>query len=414
MDRSSPRSRLMIRIGIVGKTNTGKTTFFNAATLLNAEIANYPFTTKQPNTGIGYARTFCVCTEFGVKDNPRNSACIDGFRFIPVELIDLPGLIKGAWAGKGLGNQFLSVASQADALLHVVDVSGSVDVEGRSCEPGTGDPVQDVKDIEEELTMWMVKILESQRGQIARTIESRKIRLKGALATVLTGLRVTEGQIVTALKGSGLETKPFQDWDDANLRAFTAELRKISKPTILVANKMDLPTADEGLKRLTKEFSPTPVVPCSSEAELVLRRAEQKKLVRYVPGDEDFRLLDEARLTERQRWALDYVYNKVLSKWLRTGVQFSINVAVFKLLRMNAVYPVEDEKSLTDHDGNVLPDVFLLPPGANVSDLAREVHSDLAKTLLHAIDARTGLSLPKDYEIRDRDIVKIVAASRRK
>jgi len=404
----------MIRLGIVGKTNTGKTTFFDAATLLNAEIANYPFTTKQPNTGIGYARTFCVCTEFGVKDNPRNSACLDGFRFIPVELIDLPGLIKGAWAGKGLGNQFLSVAAQADALLHVVDASGSVDAEGRSCEPGTGDPVQDLKDIEEELTMWLVKILEGQRSQIERSIESRKTRLKGALANVLTGLRITEGQVVAALKATSLEAKPFRDWDEANLRAFATELRKVSKPTIIVANKMDLPTADKGFERLTKEFSATAVVPCSSEAELVLRRAEQKKLVRYVPGDEDFKLLDETKLTEKQKWALDYVHSKVLSKWLRTGVQFAINVAVFKLLRMNAVYPVEDEKSLSDHDGNVLPDVFLLPPSANIADLAREIHSDLARSLLHAIDARTGLSLPKDYEIRDRDVLKIVAASRRR
>ena len=102
----------MIKIGLIGKTNAGKTTFFNAATLLNAPVSTYPFTTKKPNLGQAYVRTECVCRELGVKDNPRNSSCIDGARFVPVQLIDLPGLIKGSWKGKGLGTQFLSVASQ--------------------------------------------------------------------------------------------------------------------------------------------------------------------------------------------------------------------------------------------------------------------------------------------------------------
>jgi ribosome-binding ATPase YchF (GTP1/OBG family) len=92
----------MLKVGIVGKTNTGKTTLFNAVTLLNAEISNYPFTTKVPNVGVGYVKTACVCRELGVKDNPQNSACINGWRFVPIEVIDLPGLIKGAWAGQAL------------------------------------------------------------------------------------------------------------------------------------------------------------------------------------------------------------------------------------------------------------------------------------------------------------------------
>jgi ribosome-binding ATPase YchF (GTP1/OBG family) len=117
----------VIRIGLIGKTNTGKTTFFNSATLGKEEIANYPFTTKKPIHGNAYVITLCVHKEFGVQDNPRNSLCKEGWRFIPVELIDLPGLIKGAWEGKGLGNQFLSVAAQSDVLLHIVDASGSID-----------------------------------------------------------------------------------------------------------------------------------------------------------------------------------------------------------------------------------------------------------------------------------------------
>src|SRR3712207_1595640 len=148
----------MIKIGLIGKTNTGKTTFFNSATLATADISNYPFTTKQPTIGNANAVTLCVHKELNLQDNPKNSRCIDGWRFIPVELVDLPGLIKGAWEGKGLGNKFLSVAAQSDALLHIVDVSGSIDAAGRIAEPGSGDPIADIGDIEEELVMWYLKL----------------------------------------------------------------------------------------------------------------------------------------------------------------------------------------------------------------------------------------------------------------
>ncbi|HSD04933.1 MAG TPA: GTPase, partial [Nitrosopumilaceae archaeon] len=157
-----------IKIGLLGKTNTGKTTFFNAATLSHSEISTYPFTTKKPEKALGNAITPCVHPEFNVQDQPQNSKCVDGWRFIPIELIDLPGLIKDAWAGKGLGNQFLSVATQADAILHVVDVSGSVDASGKITDVGNGDPISDVADIEEELIMWYLKLLEGNRDKISK------------------------------------------------------------------------------------------------------------------------------------------------------------------------------------------------------------------------------------------------------
>jgi len=119
-------------------------------------------------------------------------------------------------------------------------------------------------------------------------------------------------------------------------------------------------------------------------------------------------------LTKDQSWALAYVQQKVMTKWMRTGVQFALNSAVFKLLGMNAVYPVEDPKTLSDKRGNVLPDVYLTPKGYLAKDLAMEIHSDLAKRMLHAIDARNGLRLPQDYQLRDRDIISIVTAARKK
>jgi len=402
----------MVRIGLIGKTNTGKTTFFNAATLGTAEISTYPFTTKQPNYGVGYVLTPCVCREFGVKDNPRNSKCVDGWRHIPIELIDLPGLIKGAWAGKGLGNQFLAVASQSDALLHVVDASGSVDEEGRLTEPGTGDPLADYYDIEEELVMWFMKLIDRSTDRIIRSLRKGK-ELPEAMEEVLMGVKVNREHIRQALIRSNLEKKDFENWTPMDDKRFATALREVSKPTLIVANKMDLDTAPENFKRLRDQLMDKIVIPCSAEAELILRRAEQRKLIRYIPGEEEFEIIDESSLTERQRWALDFIRKRILDEYMRTGVQFALNVAVFKLLKMNAVYPVYDVQKLSDRHGNVLPDVYLMPDGADVRELAKVIHSELAKGLLYAIDARTGLRLPANYKLKDRDVLSVVSTTRR-
>jgi hypothetical protein len=405
---------MTVRVGLIGKTNTGKTTLFNSATLLNAEISTYPFTTKQPNVGTAYVQTLCVCRELGVKDNPRNSACINGWRFIPIELIDLPGLIKGAWMGKGLGNQFLSVAVQANVLLHVVDASGSVDAEGKLSKPGTGDPVRDVYDVEEEIIKWVSKILEGNRTHIIRRLQSSKLPLDRVLYKTLAGLTVKREDITAALESTQLSAKNFEKWTADDFKAFIWEIRKLSKPTIIVANKMDLPYAEENYQRLVEKFKGTLVVPCCAEAELALRRAEQRGFVSYIPGEEIFRVLDETKLSPQQLQALKYVNDRVFSRWMRTGVQFALNLAVFKLLRMNTVYPVDNAEKFSDRTGNVLPDVLLVPYDAAVYDLAKEIHTELAKTMIYAIDARTGVRLPKDCIVKDRDVIKIVAVKERK
>src|SRR3989304_1656812 len=189
---------MAIKIGLIGKTNTGKTTFFNAATLSTSEISTYPFTTKKPERALANAITPCVHTEFNVQDQPQNSKCSDGWRFIPVELIDLPGLIKDAWAGKGLGNQFLSVATQSDALLHVVDVSGSADASGKITEVGSGDPISDFADIEEELIMWYHKILEGNRDKVSKLIRTGS-GIIDAITDLYRGIGVNKIHVKDAL-----------------------------------------------------------------------------------------------------------------------------------------------------------------------------------------------------------------------
>ena len=403
----------MIKIGLIGKTNTGKTTFFNSATLATADISNYPFTTKQPTVGNANAVTLCVHKELNLQDNPKNSRCIDGWRFIPVELVDLPGLIKGAWEGKGLGNKFLSVAAQSDALLHIVDVSGSIDAAGRIAEPGSGDPIADIGDIEEELVMWYLKLLEGNRDKISRAINSG-IDMQSAIADVFRGIGVNEDHVKMALKENKLENHKFDELGTQESKDFSWSLRDISKPTLIVANKVDLPSATDNFKRIREEYNDMIIVPSSADAELTLRRAANRGLIRYFPGDERFEIKDQSILTDKQKWALNVIRKDILDEYMRTGVQFAINVAVFKLLRMNTVYPVAEASKLSDKSGNVLPDVYLMKSGSTVKDLAKEIHSELAKGLLYAIDIRDGLRLPIDYEIKDRDILSIISARKKK
>ncbi|RLE74769.1 MAG: GTPase [Thermoprotei archaeon] len=402
----------MVTIGLIGKTNVGKTTFFNAATLLEAEISTYPFTTKKPNEGVAYVHFHCVCKEFKVKDNPVNSTCINGWRFAPVKIVDIPGLIKEAWRGRGLGIRFLSVAAVSDALIHVVDASGSIDEEGRIVKPGIGDPVRDFRDVERELVQWYYQLLKKNSKHIAK-LYKQTTRLDLAISRLLAGIKITLEDAQAALIESELLDKDFAKWNDDDFRVMAYNLRK-KKPTLIVANKMDLPYADENYEALTREYSDYIVIPCSAEAELALRRAEKSGLVEYVPGEEMFFVKDKDRLTKKQRWALEYVQEKILSKYFRTGVQYALDVAVFKLLSMNAIFPVADEKNLTDSKGRVLPDVYLMPPGSTLYDLAAAIHSELAKSLVCGIDARMGLRLPKNYLLRHRDVIKLVVALKRK
>ena len=401
-----------IKIGLIGKTNTGKTTFFNSSTLSSDEISTYPFTTKKSSTSVGYAITLCVHPEFNVIDNPNNSRCEDGWRYIPIELIDLPGLIKDAWKGKGLGNQFLSIASQSDALLHVVDASGSIDATGKITETGSGDPVSDFADIEEELNLWYQKILEGNRDRLQKIIKSGDDHVD-ALTELYQGVGVKRNHVKEALKTSGLEEKDIENYDMQDSKKFASYLRKISKPTLIVANKIDVKGADKNFERLRERYNDMIVIPASADSELTLRRAEQKKLIKYSPGSEKFDILQTNELNQKQKEALNFIQSDIMGEYMRTGVQFAINVTVFKLLKMNSVYPVASPEKLSDKKGRVLPDLVLLKDGATVTDLAKEIHSDLTKGLLYAKDLRYNLRVPTNYQLRDRDVICLISASKK-
>lgn len=397
--------------GIIGKPNTGKSTFFNAATLLNVPMASYPFTTIQPNFGIGYVRVPCVCKPLGVTDNPVNSLCVSGIRLVPVKLVDVAGLVPGASQGRGLGNKFLDDLRQADALIHVVDASGSTDEEGRLCPPGSRNPGLDVEFVEREFDLWVTQIILKDWPRMSRAAEAGAGKLTAMLAERLSGLSIKESQVMEAIGGAHLETSVPTSWSQEDLYRFCSILRSKAKPTIIAANKSDLPTAAKNIKALKERG--WMVIPCAAEAELLLRRASEKKLIDYLPGDADFRVPGEAKLNPEQRRALDVVREKVLKVWGATGVQQCVNSAYLDLLAGVVVYPVEDETKLADKKGHVLPDAYILKRGATARDLAYTIHSDLGETFLYAVDARTGVRLGADHQLKNSDVIKIVATSKR-
>ncbi|GBF35808.1 ribosome-binding ATPase [Methanofervidicoccus abyssi] len=397
-------SETMAILGLVGKPNVGKSTLFNAMTEKAVDIANYPFTTINPNVGISYITTPCPCKELNLKCNPQNSKCIDGIRHIPVEVVDVAGLVPEAHKGKGMGNKFLDDLRQADAFVLVVDASGKTDLEGNPTE--NHDPVEDVKFLLKELDMWIYGILSKNWDKLARRGQQQKNIVK-IIAEQLSGLNISEEDVKSAINTLSLDENP-QRWREEDLQNLAGTLRKISKPMIIAANKADHPDAMENIKRLKEEFKDYIVIPTSAEIELALRRAEKAGLIKYDRVKNDFEIVSDS-LNEAQRNALEYI-REYLKKYGSTGVQEVLNRAYFDLLDMIVVYPVEDENKYSDKKGNVLPDSFLVKKGTTARDLAYMIHTEIGDKFIYAIDARKKMRVGADYQLKDGDIIKIVSA----
>ncbi|RLI51299.1 MAG: redox-regulated ATPase YchF, partial [Candidatus Thorarchaeota archaeon] len=350
-------------VGIVGKPSCGKTSFTNAACMTDFKVGSYPFTTIEANVGVAHVRTRCACTDFGVKDNPKNSICIDGVRLIPIKLIDVAGLVPGAHKGRGMGNKFLDDLRQADVLIHIVDASGSLDAEGQEVAAGSYNPVEDVKFLEDEITEWILGIVTKDWRRITGRVRAEGAKLDELLVEKLSGLKITRSQILKAIRNADLSAESADKWSDEDLRRFARTLQRVAKPIIIAANKIDRPTAHENYERLRETFPDLLVLPVSALAEKVLRDLDKRGIIRYVPGDEDFKILQPDKLSESELAQLEKLRTDILKRYGGTGVQRILNDAVFGFLKMITVYPVHDVNTLSDSEGNVLPDVFLVPEG---------------------------------------------------
>jgi len=391
-------------IGILGKPSTGKSTFFKAATLADVPIASYPFTTIKANHGVGYVKVDCIDKEFNVKCNPSKGYCVNGNRFVPVELLDVAGLVEGASEGKGLGNQFLDDLTSADALIHIVDVSGETDAEGK--ETKGYDPTLDVKMLESELDKWYLGILKKVWKAFARTLQNTKSDFAKAVAKQFSGLKVSEDDIKDVVRKGSFDIEKPNEWSDEKLLEFAHELRHLTKPMIITANKCDRPDAGENLKKLKEAYPNISVIPCSADSELALREASKAGLIEYVPGSMSFKI-NEGKITEKQKQALESIKKNVLDVYENTGIQEILNKVVFEILKYIAVFPASANK-LADSKGNILPDCFLMKGGSTALDFAYVLHSDFGDNFIKAIDARTKKAVGKEHKLKNRDALEIV------
>ena len=389
-------------IGLIGKPSVGKSTFFKAATLAEIEIASYPFTTIKPNHGVGYVKVECIDKELNTQCHPNHGFCLNHNRFVPVELMDVAGLVPGASEGKGLGNQFLDDLRQADAFIQIVDISGTTDIEGKPAK--NHDPCEDIGFFEKELDTWYYNLLLKAWKSFARKVELEDANFAGAVAKQFSGLKINKGQVKTILLDLNFSEKPSK-WDEKQLMKFASELRKKTKPMVIAANKIDTEKAKYNFEKIKKEFPDLIIVPCSADSELALREAAKKELIDYIPGEKEFKI--KKKLNERQEQALKKIEKSVLNAYGETGVQKILNMIVFDLLKYLAIFPASANR-LRDSKGNILPDCFLLPLGSTALDFAYFLHSDFGDNFIKAIDAKTKKILGKKYELKHRDALEII------
>ena len=324
-------------------------------------------------------------------------------------MIDIAGLVPGAHSGKGLGNKFLDDARQSDVIIHVVDISGSTDEEGKPVSLGSGNPLSDIEFVENEFDLWIQSLILKDWDKVVRESENLKQRIEYTISKRLSGLSISEKVVRNAINTVGLNKKPL-DWDKNDLLVLCRQIRLTSKPIIIAANKADLPSSDQNiskLKTLNRLF-----FTCVSEAELLLKRALEKNIIYYLPGDSDFEIKNSGNLSDKQLDALNKV-SKVLKKFDSTGIQKILNYACFDILNNIVVYPVEDEFKFTDKKGNVLPDARIVSKNTTAKELANLIHNELGKGFLYAIDARSKQRIGAEHVLKNNDIIKIVSTTSR-
>jgi hypothetical protein len=371
--------------------------------MADVDVGNYPFTTIDPNRGVTHVRTDCPCLDREQRCGDEH--CHDGKRYVPVELLDVAGLVPGAHEGRGLGNQFLDELTNADVILHVVDAAGATDEEGEPVEVGDHDPVEDLDFVEREMDLWLASIVERNWESIERQSRSPDFDIDEALTEMLTGIGATELDVARALRAVEYPDDP-REWTDDHREALASDLRARTKPIVVVANKADV--APEGNIERLREAAEH-VVPATADGERALRKAAEAGVVDYDPGDADFDIVGD--VSDQQRQGLDRI-GAVMGEWGGTGVQTALDHAVYDVLDRITAYPVQNETKWTDGQGNVLPDAFLLARGSTPKDLAYAVHSDIGDGYVHAVDARKDMRISDSDELAEGDVIKIVSTAK--
>jgi ribosome-binding ATPase YchF (GTP1/OBG family) len=327
--------------------------------------------------------------------DPKNSKCIGGVRLVPVNIVDVPGLVPDAYKGKGLGNKFLDSIREADALIQVVDASGRTDLHGNACD--FSPPLEEVEFLKNEMAMWLAEIMMRKDHKAQHGLKE--------IASSLSGLKISEQMVSHAAQECGLDVSTGLP-DDEGTRRIARAIIERRMPLAVACNKMDAPGARRNFDAVKASLGEG-AFPTSAAVELALRKAEEKGMIRYAPGATSFEVTGSP--DARQAEALEKM-KAFLAQNSGSGVQQAIDWTVYQKLRGMIVYPVEDEHKCSNHKGEVLPDAFLVPKGTTAVQLARMVHTELAQKFVGAFDVKKRIRVGAEHQLNDGDVIKIAAS----
>jgi len=345
----------------------------------------YSFTTIDPQRAIGYLQIPCACARYGLEDKckPNYGACVEGRRSVPIELLDVAGLVPGAHEGRGLGNKFLDDLRHADALIHVVDASGTVDAEGK--ETRGYDPSVDIAWLRSEIVAWIKGNLMDKWNSIKRRHVAIKATAAETLQAQFSGYGATTTIVNRALDKTGIK-EPLEHWSEETIdlvvNAFTDE----KFPTVLALNKIDHPDSDKNIVKIAKMYPH--VVLCSAISEVFLRKMAKQGYIKYTEGGEfvDTRedLIEAGdpeggglkELDDKNRNRIENLKDMVLYRFGSTGVVQVLTKAA-EVLGLVPVFPVRNTTTFGASDSKaVFRDCVLVKKNSTVGDAARKVMGD--------------------------------------
>ncbi|KAJ2371942.1 hypothetical protein IW150_004361 [Coemansia sp. RSA 2607] len=400
-------------IACVGKPSAGKSSFLNAVTDASAKVGNYPFTTIEPNQGVAYYAMPCPCKTYNLSAQckPRHGTCKNGTRHVPVRLLDVAGLVPGASEGLGLGNQFLDDLRQADALIHVVDASGTTDAQGK--ETRGYDPLDDVQWLRSEIEQWVLGNVERKWGGTVRRHVATRAAPLDTLHAQLAGYGTRRDVVQRALdEVAGEVGLSLESWDVQARRRFISAFLDHRFPTIVALNKIDMPDADKNIAAIMRRYrqpsgthtlrdgiSEHNIVLSSALAECFLRKMAAQKYILYEPGSDDFQTHDEVEdlrpVDEKVRRRLENIRDLVLFRYGSTGVQDVVGRAV-EALRYVPVFPVKSLVNFGASSGGAFRDCVLVRPGTTVREFARSLHSQAIDQGYAGAETVGGIQLAED------------------
>jgi ribosome-binding ATPase YchF (GTP1/OBG family) len=385
----------LLKIGLVGKPNAGKSTIYSALTSNTVDIANYPFTTVKANLGIALIPKPCPEKNIGKKCNPREGTCINGTRYVPVEIIDVPGLIEGASEGKGMGNEFLDNIRDANALIHIFDLSDfPINSDGKS--PGYDELIG----IEMEMVKWLSSKISRDWERFAKKADSSDERIERSLLKKIGSMGINEKQIAVILGKSAYPSK-LTLWGDDDFDQLSKDILFVSKSLVPLGNKADL-IDEKTAYRIRSIVSNCAMV--SGDYDLAVQKAYSHSMISSLESNFEI----SGNVPEKIRIALEKIRSFFSEKWV-SRIDYFLSSVVTDKLKYIVVFPVYDEGQWTDKAGNILPDAFLVPEGSTALDLAFRIHTDIGNGFIRAIDAKTRRVVGKDHVLSDGDIIRIVA-----